>query len=282
MNHKALNLFVVLLGLLVNSCDLIFDAFSTPEVPDWYPMDLVKDDARMASFDSVWTTFLEENELDLQPLLGSFWVDSVLSRLDFLIDHNKQYQFCAFSGSRDSQKVFNESIARFIDKWYRLVSIEPIHIGQIENRDRSRYHLEGYVYPESYYSYPVYRTSRSSGLGSVRILVDLKGRMIVMQSSLIPQLQVPEETVISKNEAKSKLSGYNYAVVGMGGSVNRVFSTKDIEESALEVYVHRIYENRKPVRLEYYLTWRFRTFDGDFFVDSQTGEIINFFQGWVS
>lgn len=273
---KSIIVIVLLVfGVLINSCDKVINGIEIHEVPDWYPMYLVADEDLLTGFDSVWTIFMEENEIDPYKIE----VDSVLGHLSRFIDYGKQFQLCVFDDTVDSLVVFNESIVEFLNIWYRLVSIEPIHISSMDYDEFNGF-FGAEVYSESFYSYPLYGGIKS--LGSVGIRINSMGRMNYLRSTLIPQLQIPEEAIITKNQAKSNLSGYNYTIYSWGGFEDRILSINDIEESALEVYIRRIAENGNVIRLDYHLVWRFTAFDGDFFVDSQTSEVVDFIQGWVS
>lgn len=274
MLYKKIILLFALI-VLINSCEKTANRVEIRRVPDWYSMYLVPDEARLAEFDSVWVIFTVENGLNVDHIE----VDSLLGHLYKLYDYSKQFQLCVFDNSVDSLVVFKESTIEFLDEWYRLVSIEPIFISSIDYGEFNGF-FGAEVYSESFYSYPIYGGNRA--LGSVGIRVNSLGNMNYLRSTLLPQLRVPEKAIITKNEAKSNLNGYSYTVFSWSGSEDRVLSINDIEKSALEVYLRRIAENGKVLRLEYHLAWRFTTFDGDFLVDSQTGEIIGFHQGWVS
>lgn len=188
-------------------------------------------------------------------------------------------RICSFDESADSLEVLKEAIALFLSKWYSLVSLEPVQISSI-NYGKNKWSFGAEVYSKSFYSHLLYRWDKSPG--SFDILISNSGKVIFMRSTFIPQLSVPEDPIISEKEAKYKISGYKYTVFHWGGFEERVLSIKDIKKSALEVFIHSVAENIKVIRLGYHLAWRFNTFDGDFFVDSQTGEVIDFIQGWVS
>lgn len=266
-------ILLLILLVLINSCDKVINGVKINNVPDWYPMHLVTDEFRLTKFDSAWTVFIEENKLDVDIVK----VDSLVGHLYKLNDYGNQFQLCVFDDFVDKLAVFKKSAVNFCNEWHRLVSIEPIQISSMDCDEFNGFY-GAEIYIKSFYLHPLY--NGNIALGSVGIRVNGLGKMNYLRSTLIPQLRVPEVISITKSEAKFNLSGYHYIVYSHAGAGDRVLSTKDIDESTLEVYIHKITENGNVIRYDYHLSWRFTTFDGDFFVDSQTGEVIDFIQGW--
>lgn len=269
LRYLSIFLFVIF-GALCFSCGLLSPDFDSANVSEWYPMQLVVDETRIEEFNSEWSRFCSE-----------YGISSENVAIDSLRGHLRKYfSFdIPFQQPNESIEKFTESVADFLTKWYRLVSVEPFIISGIDSKIWNGFYTAS-IHQRSTYKHPVYKKSRT--LGVVGMMVDGPGRLFRWTSDLVPQLPVPDEPLISKYEALNALHGQHYTVESMGGSQERIVLINHITESALEVYIHRIYGKADVTRLDYHLVWRFTTFDGDFFIDSQTGDFINFIQSWRS
>jgi hypothetical protein len=190
-------------------------------------------------------------------------------------------KICTFSDSTDDYPIFIAAVDSFLNEWYRLFSVESFEIDTFEYSENDNGNHGAGIYINNSYQYPLYKSKRA--LGQMGIRLNGSGEMSYLGSTLIPQLPVPGDIIISLAEAKNNLNGYQYTVYSWSGAEERIFSLGSIEETALEVFINLetdVYG--KMIDAAYYLAWRITSFDGDFFVDSQTGEVIKFIQGWIS
>ncbi|HCL00064.1 MAG TPA: hypothetical protein DHW42_08185 [Candidatus Marinimicrobia bacterium] len=273
MKYILFSLQIIILLTFI-SCEL-FDINESPEIPDWYPSQLVLSENRLAEFDTIATDFAEMFELDK----NDFVIDTLTSHIYRIYVLN--IPVCTFTDSTDDFIEFNQKVTQFLQTWYRLFSIEYFEIDTMHYTGIEEGHHGAEIYIKSDYSIQMYDGSRS--LGFIAVWMDGSGIITQLRSTLLPQLRVPIENIITLNEAKEILDGYKYSVYSWTGESEREFTVTGMEETAHEVYIDKNYGNDGNLTsVDYRLVWRITIFDGDFFVDSQTGEIIGFIQGWRS
>jgi len=256
------------------SCEL-FEINENLEVPDWYPSQLVLSGNHWAEYDTIATDFAKMFDIDK----NDFVIDSLTSHIYRIYSLN--IPVCTFTDSTDDFIEFKQKVTQFIQTWYRLFSIEYFEIDTMLYMDKDSGYHGATIYIQSNYSMPIYDGARSLGL--IGVMMWGTGNIFQLESTLLPKLRVPKESIITLKEAKEILDGYKYSVYSWSGKSEREFSVTGIEEAALEVYIDKNCDDYgKIISVDYRLVWRITVFDGDFFVDSQTGEIVGFIQGWVS
>lgn len=256
------------------SCEL-FDINENLEVPDWYPSQFVFSENRFSEYYTVAADFSEIYEIDE----NDFVIDSFTTHIYRI--YSLDVPVCTFTDSTDDFIEFKQKVTEFLQTWYRLFSIEYFEVDTMRYMDKDGGYHGATIYIRSNYSIPIYDGSRS--LGEIGVWMWGSGNIFQLSSTLLPQLSVPKENIITLKEAKEILDGYKYSVYSWGGESEREFSVTGIEETALEVYIDKNYDNENNlISVDYRLVWRVTVFDGDFFVDSQTGEIVGFIQGWRS
>jgi hypothetical protein len=274
MDMRDILLFMIISFVLLSSCSFL-GPNKDNNVPDWYPSRLEVSENNLAEFNSIATDFSETFEVDK----NNFIVDSLTACIYRIYSLN--IPICTFSDSVDDFKEFNHKVTDFLQAWYRIFCLEWFEVDTMHYTGIEGGHHGADIFIQSNYSIPIYDGSRS--LGSIAVWMDGTGKITKLGSSLLPQLRIPSENIISLEEAKAKLNGYKYSVYSWTGESERVFSISQIEETALEIYIDRNYSDRGITEsIDYRLVWRITTFDGDFFVDSQTREIVGFIQGWIS
>lgn len=267
--------FYVSFLILFLSCNISNNDDELNEVPDWYPSHLVLQPYQFQEYDSVANLFSNQFNLDLEYLS----IDSSYGHI-YKLYPPSEINICTFSDSTDDYSIFIETVDSFLNKWYRLLSIEPFEIDTFEYTENDNGNHRAGIYIKNSYQYPLYKSKRA--LGQMGIRLNGSGELTFLGSTLIPQLPVPGNIIISLAEAKNNLNGYQYTVYSWSGAEERIFSLDSIEETALEVFINRKTDAQGIIDAVYYLAWRITSFDGDFFVDSQTGEVIRFIQGWIS
>ncbi len=267
--------FCVSFSILFLSCNIGSNDDELNEVPDWYPSHFTLQLFQFQEYDSVANLFSNQFNLDLEYLS----IDSSYGHIYKL--YSPDIKICTFSDSTDDYPIFIAAVDSFLNEWYRMFSIEPFEIDTYEYSETDNgYHGAG-IYIKYSYQYPLYRSKRA--LGQIGIRLNIFGEIIYLRSTLIPELPVPDNIIISLAEAKNNLNGYQYTVYSWSGAEERIFLLDSIEETALEVFINRKTDAQGIIiDAVYYLAWRITSFDGDFFVDSQTGEVIGFIQGWIS
>ncbi|MFQ6609042.1 MAG: hypothetical protein ACE5EE_11005, partial [Fidelibacterota bacterium] len=228
-------------------------------------------------YNSVATLFSNKFNIDSEYLA----VDSSYGHINRLYPPS-DIQICTFSDSTDDYLIFIAAVDSFLNDWYRLFSTEPFEIDTFEYTEDDHGHHGADIFIKNSYQYPLY--SSKLALGSMGIRVNGSGEITYLRSTLIPQLPIPDDIIISLDKAKDILDGYQYTVYGWGGSAEeRIFSLESIEETALEVFIDlEVDVYGIMIDAAYHLAWRVTSFDGDFLVDSQTGDVIKFIQGWIS
>ena len=267
-------LFQIILITMFFSCEL-FEINENLEVPDWYPSQYVSSENSLSEYYSVAADFSELYEIDE----NDFVIDSFTTHIYRI--YNLDVHVCTFTDSIDDFIEFNQKVTEFLQTWYRLFSIEYFEVDTMHYMEKDGGYHGASIYIKSNYSIPIYDGSRSLGL--IGVMMWGTGNIFQLESTLLPQLRIPKESIITLKEAKEILDGYEYSVYSWSGESERIFSVTGIEESALEVYIDKNCDDYgKIISVDYRLVWRITVFDGDFFVDSQTGEIVGFIQGWRS
>ncbi|MBL7177692.1 MAG: hypothetical protein ISS66_17865 [Desulfobacteraceae bacterium] len=273
MKYEIITILIICL-IIFNSCEL-FDTDENLEIPDWYPSQLVVSENRFLEYDTIATYFADTFDLNK----NNFVIDSLTAHVYKIYSPN--IKICTFSDSTDHFFEFKQEVTHFFDTWYRMVSMEYFEIDTMDYTESDNGYHGADIYIKSNYILPLYDGARL--LGSIGVWMNGSGIITKIRSTLLPQLRIPEENIITLKEAKNILEGYKYSVYSWSGKSEREFSITGIESTGLEVYIYKNYENNGSVSsINYRLVWRITSFDGDFFVDSQTGEIVGFIQGWRS
>lgn len=222
----------------------------------------------ISDYDSVATDFASQ-----------FTVYDYSLKVDSSLGHVCRADFpgiklCSFDISYDFP-VFSNAVDSFLFEWSRLVSLEPF---VIRDWNYTRFHNGDHhseIYIEEFYNYPLY--NQDYALGHISVRVNNQGELYFLRSTLLPQLPVPEETNLTLEEVLIIINGYKYTIHTHTEQFVRYFDTADISQSAIEVYVLDKYDEiKQDIVYSYHLVWRISNDDGDFMIDSQTGDILRF------
>jgi hypothetical protein len=257
---------LVALILVLTSCDL-FDVEKT--VPEWYPSTLQYSDelnSEIGPFLNIFSNHNQRNDSRFQ-FDSTRNIYSDIDQVDIAL--------CSAPVPFDDPEVLMDSVENALSDWARLISIEAFELDscRIALDDNEEKLIR--FYPKSTYLYPVYGLDYS--IGRIQLKITNNGRIIDINSNLIPQYSVPATPNLNLSQAKRIISGYHYQTYGLYGEFNNVFSLNDIESYELEIFIDPYNDHSK---ITYHLAWRFTNHDGHFFVDAMTGDILYFYQQW--
>lgn len=266
MKSRFFPLVLLFLAFITVGC--IFTPLG--EVPDWYPSTWTIADSQIDEFDSVYTSFSEN--FNLNELVFNY-TDSLCSHIDYLCSRDIVQMFSPET-SNDPVEDFDRNLKSFLDEWWRLVSIEEFKIKEInsslhENTGR----INSRIIPKSTYKYPL--NSPDFELGRLQITTDENGYMETIWSNLVPQLPVPDNPNINLIEVKDIVNGYEYRINKWLSMDDVILSKSDIESSELQVLLLR---DNDETYIKYLLIWSLRVQDGNIYVDAMTGEILGYQQ----
>jgi hypothetical protein len=263
MKSKLIILFSII--IVFASCNLFAQINTTPK---WYPSTRIYSNWEMTKYNSKFNRFINTYHLS-NIKVG---IDSICAHMKYIqIDDN--FQICDFTNTPDSVEEFRSKILYFYHDWWRLFSNERFTI------DSSRIFiddggcLQGRFFIKNPYDPSLNILKRE--LGYLSASVDKNGQLFYMRSSLVPHLRVPEQPLVSENEAVDIIEGYEFTIDAPLFNYNKTvtLTRENLSKPELSIYVERTRQNNIGC-LKYRLVWRFKCREALIYVDAMTGEII--------
>lgn len=263
MKKRILVLFAI---VIIISCNLF--GLNINKVPKWYPSTRTFSNWEMTNYKSKFNRFINTYHLsDIK--VG---VDSVSAHMKYIqIDDN--FLFCDFTNTTDSIKEFRSKILDFYHDWWRLFSNKRFVIDSSRISINDGGSVGGTFYIKNPYNPSLNILKRE--LGYLRASVDKNGRLFYLRSSLVPQLRIPDNPLISESEAFNIIEGYEFTINVPIHFYNKTVTLthENLSGPELSIYVQRTtHDNVKC--LKYKLVWRFKCREALVYVDAMTGEII--------
>ena len=238
------------------------------EIPKWYPSTRTYSSREMNLYKSKFDRFLKFYHLD-DIKVG---VDSVCAHMKYIqIDDN--FRICDFTKTSDRMEEFESVILKYYKYWWRIF----YHKRFVIDSSRITINDDGSVVGAFYIKHP-YNPSLNipeRKLGYLAASVDKNGRLFYLRSSLVPYLRVPDQPLVSENEAIDIIEGYEFTIDAPLFFYHKTITLTGeiLNKPELSIYFERTSQDNIGC-IKYRLVWRFKCREALIYVDAMTGEII--------